>query len=213
VQVCNTTADKLQRHICQHFTDIIVANSNQEDFSEIRVAHELIKRLHHSCPGLLHSVIPQLEEELRVEEVTLRSIATQTLGEMFADKGGSDLVRKYPATWNVWISRKNDRSAAVRLAFVEVARGLLTNLPEHRELIEGPSQLHISLHLSSNRCIESLLAKIVDPDEKVRAAACKLYGQLDYETALHHVSEKQLRTVADRALDKKVSSETSGQLA
>ncbi|KAF8223437.1 cohesin-associated protein Pds5 [Tricholoma matsutake] len=186
VQVCNATADKLQRHVCQHFTDVIVSNSNQEDFSDIRVAHELIKRLHHSCPGLLHSVIPQLEEELRVEEVTLRSIATQTLGEMFADKGGSDLVRKYPATWNIWILRRNDRSAAIRLAFVEVARGLLINLPEQKEVIE-----------------ESLIAKIVDPDEKVRAAACKLYGQLDYETALHHVSEQQLRMVADRALDKK----------
>ena len=137
VQVCNATADKLQRHVCQHFTDIIVANSNHEDFSEIRVAHELIKRLHHSCPGLLHSVIPQLEEELRVEEVTLRVIATQTLGEMFADKGGSDLVKKYPATWNIWILRKNDRSAAVRFAFVEVARGLISNLLEQREVIEG----------------------------------------------------------------------------
>lgn len=137
MQVCNATADKLQRHVCQHFTDIIVSNSNHEDFNEIRVAHELIKRLHHSCPGLLHSVIPQLEEELRVEELMLRSIATQTLGEMYADKGGSDLVRKYPATWNVWILRKNDRSAAIRLVFVEVARGLLTNLPEHSEVIEG----------------------------------------------------------------------------
>jgi sister-chromatid-cohesion protein PDS5 len=53
--------------------------------------------------------------------------------------------------------------------------------------------------------LESLLAKLLDPDEKVRAAVCKLYGQLDYETALHHVSEKQLRAVADRGMDKKVS--------
>jgi sister-chromatid-cohesion protein PDS5 len=137
VQVCNATADKLQRHVCQHFTDIIVSNSNHEDFSEIRVAHELIKRLHHSCPGLLHGVIPQLEEELRVEDATLRLIATQTLGEMFTDKGGSDLVKKYPATWNIWVLRKNDKSAAIRLAFVDVARGLLINLPEQREIIEG----------------------------------------------------------------------------
>ena len=46
----------------------------------------------------------------------------------------------------------------------------------------------------------------MDPDEKVRAAACKLYSQLDYEAALHHVSEAQLRTVAGRGMDKKVSS-------
>jgi sister-chromatid-cohesion protein PDS5 len=51
-----------------------------------------------------------------------------------------------------------------------------------------------------------LSAKVMDPDEKVRAAACKLYSQLDYEAALHHVSEAQLRAVAGRGKDKKVSS-------
>lgn len=44
----------------------------------------------------------------------------------------------------------------------------------------------------------------MDPDEKIRAAACKVYSHLDYETALHHVSETQLRTLGERALDKKV---------
>lgn len=54
--------------------------------------------------------------------------------------------------------------------------------------------------------VETLSAKLLDPDEKVRAAVCKLYSQLDYETALHHASEAQLRRVAERGLDKKVSS-------
>jgi sister-chromatid-cohesion protein PDS5 len=135
--VCNQTVDKLQRHVCQHFTDIIVSNSADEDFSEIRTAHELIKRIHRSCPGLLSSVIPQLEEELRVEDTTLRSIATQVLGEMFGDKGGADLVKKHPATWKVWVLRKNDKSAAIRLKFVEAARGLIAHLPEQRNIVEG----------------------------------------------------------------------------
>ncbi len=52
---------------------------------------------------------------------------------------------------------------------------------------------------------EALNAKLLDPDEKVRAAVCKSYSQLDYETALHHVSEPQLRRVAERGLDKKVA--------
>lgn len=46
--------------------------------------------------------------------------------------------------------------------------------------------------------------KLLDPDDKVRTATCKLYSQLDYETALHHVSEDSLRHVAGRSLDKKV---------
>ncbi|KAI6134781.1 armadillo-type protein [Pisolithus croceorrhizus] len=190
VQICNTTADKLQRHVCQYFTDIIITNSrdlqSESDFEEIRTAHELVKQLARSCPSLLHSVIPQLEEELRVEEVQVRLIVTQTLGEMFGDKGGSDLIRKYPSTWSVWLMRKGDKAALVRLKLVESARGLVLNLPEHRETIEGVLRL-----------------KLLDPDDKVRAAVCKVYSQIDYETALHHVSTSQLRAVAGRGMDKK----------
>ncbi|KAG6864378.1 hypothetical protein C0991_010047 [Blastosporella zonata] len=190
IQVCNATADKLQRHVCQHFTDIITASpsSSDQDFTEIRAAHDLIKRLHHSCPGLLHSVIPQLEEELRVEEVALRLIATQVLGEMFGDKGGAELVKKYPTTWTVWVLRKNDKHSGVRLKFVEATKGLLCHLFEQRAVVE-----------------EALKAKLLDPDEKVRAAVCRVYGQLDFETALHHVSEEQLRALGERGADKKQS--------
>lgn len=137
VNVCNATADKLQRHVCQYFTDIIVAHSRDEEFDEIRTAHDLVKQLSRSCPALLHSVIPQLEEELRVEEVQLRLIATSVLGEMFSDKGGTDLVKKYPSTWTMWLQRKNDKSGAVRLKFVEAAKGLLVNLLQYRDIIEG----------------------------------------------------------------------------
>lgn len=48
-----------------------------------------------------------------------------------------------------------------------------------------------------------LQLKLLDPDEKVRAAVCKVYSQLDYETALHYVTEAQLRAVAGRGMDKK----------
>lgn len=141
MQICNATADKLQRHVCQYFTDIIITNSQlldpDSDFEEIHVAHELVRQLSRSCPSLLHSVIPQLEEELRVEEVQVRLIATQTLGQMFGDKGGADLIRKYPSTWNVWLMRKGDKVASVRLRLVESAKGLLLHLPEYREAIEG----------------------------------------------------------------------------
>ncbi|KAJ7810116.1 armadillo-type protein, partial [Mycena leptocephala] len=187
VQVCNSTADKLNRHVSQYFTEIIVAERD-DDFTEIRTAHELIKRLYHSCPSVLPTVIPQLEEELQAEELQLRLIVTQVLGEMFADQvSGLDLTRQHPSTWNVWLKRKNDKSPAVRLKFVETTRALLGSPPEQRDAVE-----------------EALAGKLLDPDDKVRAAVCRVYAQLDYETALHHVKTEQLRAVAERGLDKKV---------
>ncbi|KAF5318692.1 hypothetical protein D9619_010650 [Psilocybe cf. subviscida] len=189
VQVCNDAADKLQRHVCQYFGDLITSTAEEvedEDLDTMRTSHELVKRLHRSCPAVLHSVIPILETELRADGLNPRLLATQTLGEMYADKGGPDLVRKYPTTWAAWINRKADISVAVRLKCVEATPPLITNIPDARDAIQ-----------------ELLLNKVLDPDDKVRAAACKVYSHLDYEAALHHVSEEQLRSVADRGLDKK----------
>lgn len=45
---------------------------------------------------------------------------------------------------------------------------------------------------------------MLDGDDKVRAAVCKVYAHLDYETALHYVSAEQLKRLADRMLDTKV---------
>ncbi|KAF8156995.1 armadillo-type protein [Crassisporium funariophilum] len=187
VQLCNASADKLQRHVCQYFGDLLTSTEDgDEDLETIRTSHELVKRLHHSCPTILHSVIPILETELRADALNPRLVATQTLGEMYADKGGPDLVRKYPSTWQAWINRKADKAVAVRLKCVESTPALLSNLPEAREALE-----------------ELLRLKILDPEDKVRAAACKVYSGLDYEAALHHVSEAQLRVVVARGLDKK----------
>lgn len=48
-------------------------------------------------------------------------------------------------------------------------------------------------------------AKIFDPDDKVRAAVCKAYGELDFETAAYHASEAMLRKLGERLLDRKVN--------
>ncbi|KAI0371302.1 hypothetical protein BV20DRAFT_1120710 [Pilatotrama ljubarskyi] len=188
VQVCNATADKLQRHVCQYFTDIIVDQAREERYEEVQTAHGLIVQLNRACPSLLHNVVPQLEEELRVEQIQLRLMATKTLGEMFADKHGLDLVQKYPATWAQWLARRNDKNVTVRLEWIETMKGIITNLPEVRKETEA-----------------ALDAKLLDPDEKIRAAVCKLFTQIDYETALHHVSVELLKAIAGRGLDKKQS--------
>lgn len=137
VEVCNATADKLQRYVCQYFTDIIVQHSKDDDFAEIRTAHDLIKQINRDSPQLLHNVVPQLEEELKVNEYEVRLLATQVLGEMFADKRGGELARKYPHVWDVWQARRNDKASGVRIAFVEGCQGIIVFHPELRQSTEG----------------------------------------------------------------------------
>ena len=138
VQVCNQTSDKLQRHVALYFSEIILSHGDEEDRDDLSAAHTLIKRLHASCPGLLQSVIPQLEEELHMESIPMRGFATQTLGEMFGDKNGPELCKNFSSTWSSWLSRCNDKSSVIRLKFVESSKGLYstTNL-EMREAFEG----------------------------------------------------------------------------
>jgi sister-chromatid-cohesion protein PDS5 len=139
VHICNGAVDKLQRHVCQYFTEVIVEHTQEDevDFEEVSALHELIKNIHVHCPGLLVNIIPQLEEELRAQQFQLRALATRTLGEMFADKGGRDLLRNYAATWDCWLGRRLDKDAAVRLTWVEATQALLLNHFEPRRPIEG----------------------------------------------------------------------------
>ncbi len=178
-------------------------HSEDEDLTEIRKAHELIKHIHASCPNLLHSVIPQLEEQCRTEDIHVRTLATETLADMYADKGGTDLAKKYPGAFKTWSARMNDRVASVRIKAIESTLPIFSNHAELRDHIE--SWCSVSLFRAVNQVIGVLQMKTLDPDEKVRAAVSKLYGQVDFETILHHVPRDHLQNLASRASDKKVS--------
>lgn len=128
VDVCKATSDKLQGPVAQYFTDIIVQHPSDDDSDaetdDIRSAHDLIIQLHRSVSALLNAVVPQLGEELAVDNVHLRTLATQTLGSMFAYEAG--VAVKYPAVWKAWITRGRDKSTAVRVTFVDALKGLVT---------------------------------------------------------------------------------------
>ncbi|CAE6540975.1 unnamed protein product [Rhizoctonia solani] len=193
IGVCTRTADKLQRHVAQYFGDLLLQHTPDdqtsmpaEDVEELRTAHELVQRLAQAVAPLLLNVVPQLEEELRVTDQTIRSIATQTLGAIFGDSNGAKLARTYPSTWSQWLLRRNDRVAAIRVIFIECSKDIVSH---HAEL-KGDME-------------EALKGKFMDPDDKVRAAVCKLFSQIDYEAALHHVAKSQLEELAGRCLDRK----------
>ena len=55
--------------------------------------------------------------------------------------------------------------------------------------------------------VGSLLRRGIEdlgPGDKVCAAECKLYGALNYKTAVHHMEQEQLMLIADQCKDKKV---------
>ncbi|KAH7098634.1 armadillo-type protein [Auriculariales sp. MPI-PUGE-AT-0066] len=186
LEVCTSRADRLQRYVCQYFTDIIIQTSSEEELDDLRKAHDLIRQLNRAAPGLLINVVPQLEEQLRVDTLTLRIMATQTLGGMFGDKNGASLAQRHTSTWSAWTNRRNDKAHTVRIALLELVPDVLMAQPELRRDLA-----------------ETLDLKLEDPDDRVRVAVCKAYAKLDYESLLHTVEVGHLHRLAERVKDKK----------
>ena len=110
-ELCNQCTEKMVHYVSQYFSDVIIdasrfaAKSNghhddedQDDgprgptdaeLKELRKAHLLIKELWRAAPAVLQNVIPQVEAELSADNIDLRQIATETLGDMIAGIGAA----------------------------------------------------------------------------------------------------------------------------
>lgn len=110
--VCLASQEKMSRYVGQYFSDVIMeasglAGSNghragadsddedgmvgpsEEDLKELKKAHLLIRELWKAAPGLLQNVIPQLDAELSADNVNLRLLATEALGDVISGIGAA----------------------------------------------------------------------------------------------------------------------------
>ncbi|OMJ22138.1 Sister chromatid cohesion protein pds5 [Smittium culicis] len=193
IDLCNNTTTTLQKYVCQYFNDIIIASSKQtesdkETITNLKTAHYLILELNKTASGILQNVVPQLEEELGVDESNIRSMATQVLGEMFLDKGYT-LASRFPSTWSSWVRRRSDKNTTVRVMWVEHAVLMLQKQPQLAKELEAP-----------------IIEKLEDVDEKVRKAACFSFTKLEITPIVQNsISEKMLDVLGERCKDRKLS--------
>ena len=117
--ICNACPEKMSRYISQYFNDVIVDASTfsgatdlsknrskrrnslddsedempsgptEEDLKELHKVHQLLRELWRASPAVLQNVIPQLEAELSAENVQLRLLATETLGDIISGIGAA----------------------------------------------------------------------------------------------------------------------------
>lgn len=219
--ICQACPERMTSHISQYFNNVIIdasaegANGSSkgghrkpnlddsdeegEDIKELSKAHRLIRELWRACPEVLQNVVPQLEAELSAESLSLRLLATQTIGDLTAGIGVAGppppppmdpaayppvaieeyaqtipqpsvlltpfspkpFSQTHSSTYESFLSRRLDKSASVRAAWVTVVgRILLTSA--------GGSGLSESEEQSLIKHIASMLR---DADEKVRVAA------------------------------------------
>ncbi|KAJ3136348.1 hypothetical protein HK100_001853 [Physocladia obscura] len=203
IDLCNSVSDKLQRYICQHFGDLFYTSMKggsrvrEEDDEEnedvngvshadFKIAHKLILEMNSTCRGVLLNVIPLFEDQLKCEDEKVRELATDVLGKIFVDSG-SRVAVVYPIIWKVWLERRNDKSAAIRILWVQFCTEVYRHHPELcADITEGLEQ------------------KFFDPDEKVRLAVMRAMRSLDL-VSLVNVPKSLLLQIAERCKDKKMN--------
>ncbi|KAK0748582.1 armadillo-type protein [Apiosordaria backusii] len=111
--LCQTFPDKMSRFVSQYFSDVIVdatsfaarpgghkdadesedeegpSGPSESDLKELEKAHTLIRELWKAAPQVLQNVVPQVDAELSADNVHLRQLATETLGDMISGIGAA----------------------------------------------------------------------------------------------------------------------------
>lgn len=111
--ICNNCSDKMARYVSQYFSDVIlnasrfatksngfrqgddsddedgISGPSDADLKSLRQAHLLIRELWRAAPAVLLNVIPQIEAELSADNVHLRQIATEAIGDMVSGIGAA----------------------------------------------------------------------------------------------------------------------------
>lgn len=108
--ICQACPERMTSHISQYFNNVIIdasatgkengpskqshrkpnlddSDEEGEDIKELSKAHRLIRELWRACPDILQNVVPQLEAELSAESMSLRMLATQTIGDLTSGTG------------------------------------------------------------------------------------------------------------------------------
>lgn len=194
--ICNASVDKMARHICQYFSEVILdaspssrarktggrhtsmsPESDLDDLDAEPANHEP------SAEDLqeLHKAHLLVKELWKACPAVLQNVIPQLEQELLAENaelrilatetiGDMALIGNFgssaPVTWKAWIGRANDRSNIVRSKWAEAAIKIIRERSD----------------LMAVQLVEPVAGKLNDLDDRVRLTACISLGELDYTT-------------------------------
>lgn len=235
--ICNSCEDKVAREISKYFNDVIMDASassrdhshrrasgdledvddsalgpTEEDLKELYKAHRLLRELWRACPTVLQNVIPQLEAELSAENLQVRLLATETLGDIVSGIGAAGPppppVLDPAAYPPVDLSHSSDTPTVVNLlttpsspqpfpqAHPHAYASFLSRRQDKSALIRSAWTTAVGRILTTSaggvglsqsdeqRLVEDLARMLNDADEKVRIAAIKAIGGFSFRDVI-----------------------------
>lgn len=202
-----TSKKTSHRRVSDDMDDSDMDNGNgptEEDLKELSKVHQLLRELWRACPAVLQNVIPQLEAELSAENVHLRSLATETFGDIISGIGAAGLPTPpildpaaYPptdlsdtaeSTINPNVMTKPSSPQPFPQTYAQAYTSFLGRSHDRSPLIRSAWTTGIGRILTTSaggvglaqqeedRLIKDLARMMGDADEKVRIAAVKAVG-------------------------------------
>ena len=210
-----TSKKTSHRRASDDVDDSDVENANgptDEDLKELYKVHQLLRELWRACPAVLQNVIPQLEAELSAENVHLRSLATETFGDIISGIGAAGLPPSsipdpavYPplelsdtaeSTLNRNILTKPSSPQPFPQTYSQAYTSFLGRSHDKSPLIRSVWTTGIGRILTTSaggvglaqqeedRLVKDLARMLGDADEKVRVAAVKVVGTFSFREVI-----------------------------
>lgn len=251
--VCNSCVDRMSRYVSSYFSSVIIDASNfaavkpasksrhgaheesddedggqaqspsKDDLDQLQKTHLLLRELWKACPGVLHTVIPQVETELSADNIELRRLATQAFGDMATGIGVEaslqqsviDPVAYPPRNLGSGPSTKDSpdrpRAPKASLSFahthITAYQSFLGRRNDKAPEVRAVWTLAIGRILSTSAgglglgaseeqsLINDLSNMLVDGDEKVRQAAIQALAYLDIQDFVSKIGSFQRSSV------------------
>lgn len=210
-----TSKKMSNRRVSDDMDDSDMENANgptEEDLSELYKVHQLLRELWRACPAVLQNVIPQLEAELSAENVHLRSLATETFGDIISGIGAAGLPplsvldpAAYPPldlsdtaelTLNPYVLIKPCSPQPFPQTHTQAYTSFLGRSHDKSPLIRSAWTTGIGRILTTSaggvglaqheedRLIKDLGRMLGDADERVRIAAVKVVGTFSFREVI-----------------------------
>ena len=192
--------------------DDLPTGPTEDDLKDLYKAHRLLRELWRASPAVLSNVVPQLEAELSAENIQLRSIATETLGDMVSGIGAGGLPPSpvldpamYPplslsdtpdTVTAVNLLTKPSSPQSFPLVYEQTYSSFLSRKQDRSPIIRSIWTTAIGRILTTSaggvglgpseekRLIDDLSRMMCDADERVRIAAVRVVGSFSFRDVM-----------------------------
>lgn len=184
---------------------------SDEDLHEVQKAHRLLRELWRSCPEIIRNVVPQVEAEIATENLPLRVMAVETIGDMIAGIGAagpppppvldpaaypSQSIDPYkaPVSQNVFLVPA--APLAFSTAYPSAYQSFFDRHRDKAPLVRAAWVTEVGRIVVTSgggkgldseqepKLIRCLADMLLDTDEKVRLAAIQAVTQFDFQAVL-----------------------------